>query len=66
MEKNTTLYIKVTEKNGKKYENLYCRTLLDNGQEVVFQVKQSFFNRKFASLLAMNLPKEVTKNAKAK
>lgn len=66
MDKNTTLYIKVTEKGGKKYENLYCKTTLENGKEVIFQVKQAFFNLKFARLLAVNLPKEITKNGKAK
>lgn len=61
---NCYLYIKSSIKNGKKYENLYAIVELDNERCVSFQVKQAFFNRKFASLLALNLPKEDKDNGK--
>lgn len=61
---NCYLYIKTSVKNGKKYENLYAFVTLNDGREVGFQVKQAFFNRKFASLLGLNLPKEDKDNGK--
>lgn len=57
-EKNAYVCIKEYNQNGKKYENIYVSVELNNGMLVTFQVKQAFYNRKFASLLALNLPKE--------
>lgn len=59
---NAYLTIKRTSKGGKKYENLVVHLTLENGKVVVFQVKESFYNRKFHSLLACNLPLESTEN----
>lgn len=56
MKNNSLLEIKVTNKNGKEYKNLYITLTLDNGKVVKFQVKQSFYNKKFAYLLEKNLP----------
>lgn len=56
MKNNSLLEIKVTNKNGKEYKNLYITLTLDNGKVVKFQVMLSFYNNKFAYLLEKNLP----------
>lgn len=53
--KNTYLYVKKTIKNGKEYNNLVCETTLNNGRVVSFEIKQTFFKRKFDYLLKQNL-----------
>lgn len=55
--KNATLYIQEAKENGKVYHNLIV--VVEVGKDIVkLPVKMSFYNRKLAYKLAMNLPKK--------
>lgn len=53
--RNANLVKKVSEKDGKKYVNLYLTVELNNGEVVNFQIREAFFNKKFNYKLRQNI-----------
>lgn len=54
-EYNTKTYIKIVEKNGKKYKNLVNETKLASGEVVRYEINLRFYNNKFAYKLEKGL-----------
>lgn len=54
-EYNTITYIKIVEKNGKKYKNLVNETKLASGEVVRYEISLRFYNKKFAYKLEKGL-----------